>query len=124
MPTFTRARQCTDLHELLKVACCCSAGCVCDRNIVFGTEPSLEACRAFLEDARDYLFLPLVQLATKTIIELCFLNEEIDALKCRPLSIQDRFRKENDLVGDIKRALVPLKLGVVGLPALLDCEGE
>lgn len=53
--------------------------------------PPLEACRGFLENARDYLFLPLVQLAAKTIIELCFLNEEIYALKRRPLSIQNSF---------------------------------
>ena len=91
MPPFACAGQCTDLHELLKVTCCCSTGCACDRNVVFGTQPPLEACRALLEDARDYLFLPLVQLASKTIIELCFLNEEINALKCRPLSIQDSF---------------------------------
>lgn len=89
MPTFTRTRQCTDFHELLKVACCCSAGCICDRDIVFGTQTSLEASRAFLENARDYLFLPLVQLVPKAIIELCFLDEEFYALKRRLLSIQD-----------------------------------
>lgn len=37
MLTFTHTRKCTDLHELLKVACCCRSGYICDRNVVFGT---------------------------------------------------------------------------------------
>lgn len=52
------------------------------------------------------------------------MNEEVYATTRRPLSTQDRFLKRNEPIDDIKRALVPVMLAIVGFPALIDSKGE
>lgn len=84
MLTFTGALKCTDLHEL-QVACGCGPGCGCDRDVILDAQAALKTQRAFFEDARDYLFRPLIQSSSKPSIDLYFLDEEIHALELPPV---------------------------------------
>jgi hypothetical protein len=88
---------------------------VCDRQIVFRTEPALEPFQPFPKHAREHLFLSRIERVPQAVIEFSFLNEEIDESLCIALCLQQGPSKIDQPVGDLQTLVIVFEGLVVGL---------
>ena len=121
---FTGADKYAFLDEVVQIARCCRARGAYDRDVVFSAQAALESFDAFAENAGENFFLPCVQRATHLVIELGFLDKELDRLLCIVLRRQYRFCEIGEPVVDLVVFVVAFQRVVVGLFALLDGMGK
>ncbi len=88
---FERARADQDplAHKVLKVARGRGARGTGDRNVILGAQAALEALHSFVEDPGESFFLPLIELTLDSVVELGFLDQEVDHTLRRVLRLQN-----------------------------------
>ena len=77
------------VDEVLKVARGGGARGARDRNIILGAQAALKTLHPFAEDPGESFFLPLIEPTLDPVVELGFLDQEVDHALCRVLRLQN-----------------------------------
>ena len=106
--------------EVLQITCGRGSRSARDRDVVFRTQPALEACRAFAHQPCNGLLLAFVERIAQAVVEPCFGDDEIYQSLRLSLGGKDRGGEVNQPVGDLIAPAAALQLVVVGLAATMD----
>ena len=91
-----------------------------DRPVISGTQSTRKSVRPFAEQAKQGLFLPIVDRAAQTIELSCLLDQEADAGNRPGLRLDDNIGKPRQPGIDVVALAAELKRGVIGFAVAMD----